>query len=747
MTISSGQPPNIDKSLRYAGRQIRIRNNTGSTIPPNSFVEVTSASSGAFIVVKPTKNSLSPARLAITGAAAIPSGRISVASPAQAGKLWVRFSGLAPKKGDDFGTSSSSFQGVRNKNGFEVNAVSGSLVAITAIPGGFGFDPTVFGFIDRDDSSLSWNDVTLTLTISATGTNKNDDGDSIYEYVFAGERRIKIGSDSVTIDSTDGIWYLSYNAADELVASQTVWVFKETTQVARIYWNNALSDGVPLDERHEHVMDTATHEMEHDVEGTKWLEGGDISGFSLLTKTDAGITFGLSQVTIRDEDIIHIISPVADGDTIQVFYRDGAAGTWRWDTEIGFAYLFNSDGSDRVDFNKLNGTWARTEPTDNRYVIYWVGWSNSFETDFKTWSLMGQDEYTTLAAAQDVNVATDLSIDDFPFVEEGLFAFKIILRTKNSFGGTMSAQIEEVTDIRAARDLPSGVTLIPSHNAIPDRDKRAAHPSASVHEVGMGELFYGTAGSVPGGWVICQGGTIGDAGSGASARANVDTQDLFVHLYDDFSNAQLAVSGGRGADAETDFDAGKTIELPDLRQRFPLGLGVTDHSILGETEGVAEGLRSPTDHNHGLGAAGTSDPGDHTHSVPSTDNGTAHTHGNGTLATDSDAHTHAGTTDMAAASLSFSLVDVRADQIDISVVAQDLSALGHSHDFTTDSDAHTHSITGALDTESSHTHTNTDPTGDAGAHTHTLTGNTDTLPAFPDYFVVNFILSLGAPPV
>jgi hypothetical protein len=72
------------------------------------------------------------------------------------------------------------------------------------------------------------------------------------------------------------------------------------------------------------------------------------------------------------------------------------------------------------------------------------------------------------------------------------------------------------------------------------------------------------------GWVRMNGRTIGSATSGATERANSDTQALFTYLW--ATDANLAVSGGRGANAAADWAANKTIALPDGRGRVIAGL-------------------------------------------------------------------------------------------------------------------------------------------------------------------------------
>jgi hypothetical protein len=83
------------------------------------------------------------------------------------------------------------------------------------------------------------------------------------------------------------------------------------------------------------------------------------------------------------------------------------------------------------------------------------------------------------------------------------------------------------------------------------------------------------------GWVKANGQTIGSATSGASMRANADTQNLFTYLWNNFANKYCAVSGGRGSTAAADFAANKTIVVVDMRDRAPVGLDDMGNSAKG----------------------------------------------------------------------------------------------------------------------------------------------------------------------
>ena len=113
-------------------------------------------------------------------------------------------------------------------------------------------------------------------------------------------------------------------------------------------------------------------------------------------------------------------------------------------------------------------------------------------------------------------------------------------------------------------------------------DFQIISPLGDVLTTGDTIMFFGTAAAA--GWLLLQGGTIGNAASGGSARANADTELLFEFLYANMADAEAPVSGGRGASAQADFDANKTITLPDFRGRSPIGSG-TGPSLTARTLG------------------------------------------------------------------------------------------------------------------------------------------------------------------
>lgn len=83
--------------------------------------------------------------------------------------------------------------------------------------------------------------------------------------------------------------------------------------------------------------------------------------------------------------------------------------------------------------------------------------------------------------------------------------------------------------------------------------------------------------AAPSGWLAADGGSIGNAASGATSRNNPDTQALFTALWTDWLNADLPIQDStgtattRGVSALADFNANKRLPLPDLRGEFVRG--------------------------------------------------------------------------------------------------------------------------------------------------------------------------------
>lgn len=195
--------------------------------------------------------------------------------------------------------------------------------------------------------------------------------------------------------------------------------------------------------------------------------------------------------------------------------------------------------------------------------------------------------------------------------------------------------------------------------------------------VPVGAMIPYIATTAPTGWVRANGRTIGSASSGATERANADTETLYALLWSSYSDTVCAVTGGRGASAAADFAANKPMALPDLRGRAFFGLddmGNSAASRLGSvitdetTNGASGGAETVT--------LAEAELPSHTHTGTTASNG---------------AHTH--TIQMRTANINSGSGAIMAqDFVGTNITGTTASNGAHTHTFTTDAtgsgDAH-----------------------------------------------------------
>lgn len=165
------------------------------------------------------------------------------------------------------------------------------------------------------------------------------------------------------------------------------------------------------------------------------------------------------------------------------------------------------------------------------------------------------------------------------------------------------------------------------------------------------------------GYVRLNGNTIGNATTSGpnSERANDDCRNLYRHVYDNVPDTIAPVSGGRTSSADADFDANKTIVLPDMRGVGFVGIDDMGATAAGRFAGLTFNVGNATTSGSGIGTNSltltvqqlpahthtgqTAAGGNHTHNttvggstgVESAD----HAHGfSGTTSDQSASHTH-----------------------------------------------------------------------------------------------------------
>ncbi len=88
------------------------------------------------------------------------------------------------------------------------------------------------------------------------------------------------------------------------------------------------------------------------------------------------------------------------------------------------------------------------------------------------------------------------------------------------------------------------------------------------------------------GWTLMDDGTIGDATSAATTRANADTVTLYTLFWTNLIDQWAPVTGGRGASASADFNAHKPMTLPRSVGRALAGYGIGQSTEAVTTSGA-----------------------------------------------------------------------------------------------------------------------------------------------------------------
>jgi microcystin-dependent protein len=257
------------------------------------------------------------------------------------------------------------------------------------------------------------------------------------------------------------------------------------------------------------------------------------------------------------------------------------------------------------------------------------------------------------------------------------------------------------------------------------------------------------------GWLILDGGSIGNAASGATARANADTAALFAHLWTTFDNATCPVSSGRGASAAADFAANKALSMPDARGRAlvmaGLGSGLTARALASAfgAETVALSLAQMPAHAH-TGATGGE--GGHEHTITTSAAGEhAHTawtdaqgfHSHAAAMDTRGEHSHALFTTGVRFNTGFQLNPIEGTLHEGTgkLAGPTTTAGGHQHNITIDgAGSHGHNI--GVAAAGSHAHTAFASSAPAHAHTIPAEGSGEAHPNMQPSFAINLFVKL-----
>jgi len=298
-------------------------------------------------------------------------------------------------------------------------------------------EPT--GFLNRDDSVISFDDLTRTFTIQPALTS--------FQFYIQGTKFEKNSAENLVITTDDGNHYIYYDQTGSL-ASTTIFsidIIKQNAFVAIIYWNSEINQHVYFaEERHGITMDGETHSYFHTVLGARYLSGLALQGFTVdgAGSSDSDAQFTSDSGTIRDEDILHVLPAQTQ---IPVYYRQGQL--WRRKSPDLFPFIYSgtagyTGASGRIPYNEYTGgAWQLTEIANNAFVL--VHFFATNDIDDHVIAIQGTNTYGNVTAAR-VAAATEISaLVGLPFAEFVAIG-SVVLESSDSFSNTPAAIVRSV---------------------------------------------------------------------------------------------------------------------------------------------------------------------------------------------------------------------------------------------------------------------------------------------------------------
>ena len=326
-------------------------------------------------------------------------------------------------------------------------------------------EPT--GFINRTDSSISFDNLTRTFSITTT---------TGYDYFIKG-LKYNISTDkSITIPDVDGsyFFYLDVTKTLSYVTAFDTTLLRDYVFIASVNWSTTQSKILGLaEERHGTTMDWATHSYLHNYVGarirpTDFTIGNFVLNGNGSNDTHCQASFGNG--TLTDEDINSVItnsatptlpfeqilSPLAE---LPIMHKIGSS---LWYLDDATPNLVK-EGTSRIQYNSFSGTWSSVDVANTKYVAMWVFATNFMDSPIRI--LLGQREDLTLNDAIANNTYEALNLTGLE-IQEYKILYRLIFQADDSYTNTLKARLVQVTDLRKSIDQGQLVTTSTNNHSL-----------------------------------------------------------------------------------------------------------------------------------------------------------------------------------------------------------------------------------------------------------------------------------------
>jgi len=318
-------------------------------------------------------------------------------------------------------------------------------------------EPT--GFVDKDNSTISFDNDSNTFTIQPSETGGN------YKVYIRNNSYTINGLNSIEISNTEGLHFIYYDITGTIQETTTfsVNLITHNALISVIYWDVTNSREIYFaDERHGITMDGDTHAHLHLTLGTVIYSGLGLN--SLVTDgtgdLDIHAQFGYGSGEISDEDLRFNIASSTSPANIPIYYKLGTNGDWRikYTDDTGseldgddFPLIYSgttgyTGANDRAPYNEFTGsTWQLTEVSNRDFFVMLYFVTNDVNRPII--GIQGQNIYTTLGNARE-GITTELAnlvTIGLPFAEFAPIA-GIICQTSDGYDNDPKMRIRTLDD-------------------------------------------------------------------------------------------------------------------------------------------------------------------------------------------------------------------------------------------------------------------------------------------------------------
>lgn len=319
------------------------------------------------------------------------------------------------------------------------------------------------GFANQTSSMIAFNDGLLRFSIWPTVP-----GGSFSVWV-GGFEFVKTAQEDFTWTDTEGLWFIYYNGAGVLSATQNATTIQQVIQgagaaVAAFYWDATNNLTLrQIDERHNIALDPYTHWYLHTYFGTAYESGLGLSNFTIVAGNATLAThaqFGVASGVVADEDLRRLINDGFPQDitpilNAPIFYLSGPTpGVWRRKATDAFPVVYSGTAgyvgaNGRLPFNAVSGpNWVLSEVTSGNFVL--VHYFATTDISEPVIGVQGQVQYNNASAARAgalTEINTILGLSALLSTEKRAIA-TVIFQTATGYSNAPKAKVV-VTDTGA----------------------------------------------------------------------------------------------------------------------------------------------------------------------------------------------------------------------------------------------------------------------------------------------------------